>query len=913
MASSTVFCVLNADQRFSIPNLHVQKLIKVVTDLEGVVLVESSFSSPAINCRVHLRHLGPPAQPLQDVLGRMVKPELNGLLRHDAPRVYLIEELLQLKKALPCVKCDLTKFSADAWRAQLVRPPQYNASEGTTYFPADFPKLVSRKIEKIPDCLLTITHRTSRSGSSGEVVVPQATAEALKVENQVPARQPDAPPNNSILQKDAGFARFLKEYASPTHKRVTAGGRIVPNELAPAAPVFGRDNQYRRQPIVDQHGIPPPLSGPPTYVLYPDNSMAYLNAPYQLNPAINYPVLHPQGQAYVQPSWNGYDAFMPVDQLPLQTMTNTMQNISSLKADLDHREQLLRTRLEELQNAVADRDQMDHQEQQSKILQIASVKQQLHQVQQHCGEPTHWGLPYDSWANYLEEQSRQARLNRVNARGTPASAAHASQSTADSEAWQIPLREGKDFMSRIPAMAGYGGHSHSQMAHGGGPSKYNPAAAEWVPTSAFGVNQLENQPLAPQVMASAASHHLSGATLMESNNSASKPSVVSSNTAAHGNVTVRGKSKAIPIVPAKEDDDQNTVRKVQLGRAVSAMDSEVSELRLDDPSGARVDGKDEYMMRQAAKRATNGSPTPVRTVRPQQKTATGDHREGSSAMNQGSPTTRHGHGLGLSLEDVTQEGMVISKFRREEEELETVVGSWEALQKKFKERMQRIEPKQEVTAEASLKKIYSEEKAKLLAAVRSGVKESANNHTTLPSFSKSISSIKPQTEKMASKGVLGPMLKEQRFSRSKASSNASEKGSLLPELKMNKEGDTKGKGIAFPVLLPSQPERKAEGSVLKARPSPTVLSPKGQKSKTSETVVEHGHNKTSKKQMGHRSWVYTSASSGTTESGGSTSGQESSKTSWTHAHDDEIDAFFAMIRREEEAEMAAYYAKYGRV
>ena len=43
-----------------------------------------------------------------------------------------------------------------------------------------------------------------------------------------PSRQPQGPPKNTLLQIDQGFARFLKEHASPPHTRVTAGGRIVP-------------------------------------------------------------------------------------------------------------------------------------------------------------------------------------------------------------------------------------------------------------------------------------------------------------------------------------------------------------------------------------------------------------------------------------------------------------------------------------------------------------------------------------------------------------------------------------------------------------------------------------------------------------------------------------------------------------
>ncbi|OAX78436.1 hypothetical protein ACJ72_07257 [Emergomyces africanus] len=56
---------------------------------------------------------------------------------------------------------------------------------------------------------------------------------------QYPCRQPLNAPQGNLAQSDAGFARFLKEHASPKHHRVTAGGRIVPMNLASTpAPEF---------------------------------------------------------------------------------------------------------------------------------------------------------------------------------------------------------------------------------------------------------------------------------------------------------------------------------------------------------------------------------------------------------------------------------------------------------------------------------------------------------------------------------------------------------------------------------------------------------------------------------------------------------------------------------------------------
>ena len=54
-------------------------------------------------------------------------------------------------------------------------------------------------------------------------------------------RQPYGPPQSSLAQQHAGFARFLREHASPPHHRVTAGGRIVPNGPLSPPPMFRLD------------------------------------------------------------------------------------------------------------------------------------------------------------------------------------------------------------------------------------------------------------------------------------------------------------------------------------------------------------------------------------------------------------------------------------------------------------------------------------------------------------------------------------------------------------------------------------------------------------------------------------------------------------------------------------------------
>ncbi|KAI5300625.1 hypothetical protein KEM56_002315 [Ascosphaera pollenicola] len=80
-------------------------------------------------------------------------------------------------------------------------------------------------------------HSRGCSGSSSGSSTLQDTVR--RASHRVPSRQPTHPPQGTLAQSNAGFAKFLKEHSSPKHQRVTAGGRIVPFELdTKVAPEF---------------------------------------------------------------------------------------------------------------------------------------------------------------------------------------------------------------------------------------------------------------------------------------------------------------------------------------------------------------------------------------------------------------------------------------------------------------------------------------------------------------------------------------------------------------------------------------------------------------------------------------------------------------------------------------------------
>lgn len=80
----------------------------------------------------------------------------------------------------------------------------------------------------------------SSSDESREVVValPEATEWQYRgrAGHEIGTPQPLSAPPGLAAQKDEGFQKFYKAVVSPTHVRVTAGGRIVPNTRGPQSP-----------------------------------------------------------------------------------------------------------------------------------------------------------------------------------------------------------------------------------------------------------------------------------------------------------------------------------------------------------------------------------------------------------------------------------------------------------------------------------------------------------------------------------------------------------------------------------------------------------------------------------------------------------------------------------------------------
>lgn len=74
--------------------------------------------------------------------------------------------------------------------------------------------------------------------------------------------QPHSAPTGFAAQQAENFQRFYRAVVSPTHVRVTAGGRIVPNTRAPPSWLWNGDKGlFEHQGSIDSHassfeGIP---------------------------------------------------------------------------------------------------------------------------------------------------------------------------------------------------------------------------------------------------------------------------------------------------------------------------------------------------------------------------------------------------------------------------------------------------------------------------------------------------------------------------------------------------------------------------------------------------------------------------------------------------------------------------------
>lgn len=145
--------------------------------------------------------------------------------------------------------------------------------------------------------------------------------------SEVTSNEPLPAPTGADAQQNEGFQRFYKAVVSPTHVRVTAGGRIVPNTRNPVSPTAKRTkdsevmtNGTKSEP--DPVAAAPAVSKPPLPVLGMPPSMQFFHPGFY--PGI--PPIHPMTGMPMPMMPPGYP--FPVPPVPNAAMATGTQEAS---------------------------------------------------------------------------------------------------------------------------------------------------------------------------------------------------------------------------------------------------------------------------------------------------------------------------------------------------------------------------------------------------------------------------------------------------------------------------------------------------------------------------------------------------------------------------------------------------------
>ncbi|TGO26194.1 hypothetical protein BPAE_0064g00100 [Botrytis paeoniae] len=160
---------------------------------------------------------------------------------------YTIDQLLDLKRSLPFVSCVIDNINKHPDIAAIFTLPEQAFQNPHTY--TCLTTILSKQHKYTRPEVTTRRGESSSSSSQsmrsqGSWCLRQNTISESRrtFDNQI---QPHSAPTSVALHQAENFRRFYRAVVSPTHVRVTAGGRIVPNTRAMAPPSF--------EPIGNKH------------------------------------------------------------------------------------------------------------------------------------------------------------------------------------------------------------------------------------------------------------------------------------------------------------------------------------------------------------------------------------------------------------------------------------------------------------------------------------------------------------------------------------------------------------------------------------------------------------------------------------------------------------------------------------
>ena len=179
------------------------------------------------------------------------------------------------------------------------------------------------RILDIEDCVLSICNRLGNSVRRGWHL--RGRNSSLR------SSEPHSAPSGIANQQSKNFQRFYRAVVSPTHVRVTAGGRIVPNTHAVAQPKFDwNPDRYLFEPsrqipdteanldlVQDLHAPQPILAS-----IWPPSQIPNYNSPM---PSACLPIVHPSMAAQNIRALEGHAHAS----IPIAHATMAIQNLSA--------------------------------------------------------------------------------------------------------------------------------------------------------------------------------------------------------------------------------------------------------------------------------------------------------------------------------------------------------------------------------------------------------------------------------------------------------------------------------------------------------------------------------------------------------------------------------------------------------
>ncbi|KAK4239199.1 hypothetical protein C8A03DRAFT_43159 [Achaetomium macrosporum] len=218
-------------------------------------------------------------------------------------QTYTVSELLSLRGNQASGK--ILAMAANPELADIIRRSGSESSSGSSCKPVnsrhkkDDSSVTSEELVFKGTVNRRMGRELAREVSQNSIRLPtrHTAKEHVRVNSQDPARDPDHGPSHPMewkyrgrsqteaataepipapsgapAQRDEGFQRFYKAVVSPTHVRVTAGGRIVPNTRGPPSPTSKRssdhiamenqsatDKAVPSKPLLAPIGIPQPV------------------------------------------------------------------------------------------------------------------------------------------------------------------------------------------------------------------------------------------------------------------------------------------------------------------------------------------------------------------------------------------------------------------------------------------------------------------------------------------------------------------------------------------------------------------------------------------------------------------------------------------------------------------------------